>query len=212
MVHAPHFSSAVLSSPLRTGRTREAPRLSRWLRPQLRWHSTYCLTVREVLVDRDLVGSGARRPCPAADDPLARGTSRNDAFVFELDAVEASTRSSPLTPGAPLGPGRPRGPAGPAGPVESCPALKSSLRSVPFFTWAEATALLASLSAVTASFLSFEVVTAPFLILAVVTLPSGTLSTVAELVPPRAMPSARQATTMAAEGRRSEIRRISSPS
>jgi len=35
-------------------------------------------------------------------------------FVFdELDAVDASTRSSPLTPGWPFGPGKPRGPAGP---------------------------------------------------------------------------------------------------
>ena len=102
---------------------------------------------------------------------LPEGHVATTLFVFdELDAVDASTRSSPLTPGWPFGPGKPRGPAGqPArqvqpAPWRAVPPLKSSLRSVPFFTWAEATALLASLSAVTASFLSFGVVTAPILI------------------------------------------------
>ena len=156
-------------------------------------------------------------PLPVACAPpprtrLPEGQVATTLFEFaELDEVDASTRSSPLTPGEPFGPGKPRGPAGPggpAGPVGELPRLEILSEKSSVLHLTRPTALAASLSTVTASFFSFGVVTAPFLILAVVTLPSGTLSTAAEPVPPSAMPSARQATTRAADGGRSRVLRM----
>ena len=87
---------------------------------------------------------------------------------------------------------RPGGPCGPVGPAGSWPGAKSDRSSDLFATFAELIAL----------FLIFGFVTALFLSCGVPTLFLASCVAAAMLVPPSATSSARQATTIAGEGRR----------
>ena len=89
----------------------------------------------------------------------------------------------------------PAGPCGPTGPAGSWPGAKSDRSSERFATFEELTALLRI----------FGFVTAPLTSCGVLTVLRPSWVTAATLVPPSATRSARQATTMAGDGRRNRF-------
>src|SRR6266487_2715356 len=101
--------------------------------------------------------------------------------------TSAERAAGPGSPLSPLGPGAPGAPGAPCGPVGTWPTLKSFFSSEKSLTFTE----------VTASFFNWAV---PTLLLGI------TSETAATLVPASETSSAKQATTIAGDGRKRLIR------